>query len=134
MGRQKKSRTQRMAESFGESFRMGKARVGMTNLEIANAIGLSSQAALKRRRDDPGEFTVREILTLGITLHWTEEEFLGVIRAEVQRIKQRHDMDILLRAIAPAARKRQEARRQTEMGKSRINAALARRGIPFRVV
>ena len=81
MGRQKKSRTQRMAESFGESFRMGKARVGMTNLEIANAIGLSSQAALKRRRDDPGEFTVREILTLGITLHWTEEELLGVIRA-----------------------------------------------------
>lgn len=43
MGRQKKSRAQRMAESFGESFRMGKARVGMTNLEIANAIGLSSQ-------------------------------------------------------------------------------------------
>ena len=53
---------------------------------------------------------------------------------EVQRIKQRHDMDILLRAIAPAARKRQEARRQKQMGKSRINAALARRGIPFRVV
>ena len=53
---------------------------------------------------------------------------------EVQRIKQRHDMDILLRAIAPAARKRQEARRQKKMGKSRINAALARRGIPFRVV
>ena len=48
----------------------------------------------------------------------------------VQEIKQRHDMDILLRAIAPAARKRQEARRRREMGKSRINAALARRGIP----
>ena len=42
---------------------------------------------------------------------------------EVQRIKERHDMDILLRAIAPAARKRQEARRRKEMGKSRINAA-----------
>ena len=52
----------------------------------------------------------------------------------VQEIKQRHDMDILLRAIAPAARKRQEARRRRAMGKSRINAALARRGIPFRVV
>ena len=52
----------------------------------------------------------------------------------VQEIKQRHDMGILLRAIAPAARKRQEARRQKKMGKSRINAALARRGIPFRVV
>ena len=52
----------------------------------------------------------------------------------VQEIKQRHDMDILLRAIAPAARKRQESRRRREMGKNRINAALARRGIPFRVV
>lgn len=52
---------------------------------------------------------------------------------QVQEIKQRHDMDILLRAIAPAARKRQEARRRREMGKSQINAALARRGIPFRV-
>ena len=81
MGRQKKSRTQPIPESIGESFRKRKATVRKTNLEIANAIGLSSQAALKRRRDDPGEFTVREILTLGITLHWTEEEFLGVIRA-----------------------------------------------------
>ena len=35
----------------------------------------------------------------------------------VQEIKQRHDMGI-----------------QKKMGKSRINAALARRGIPFRVV
>ena len=53
---------------------------------------------------------------------------------EVQRIKERHDMDILLRAIAPAARKRQEARRRKELGKSRINAALSRRGIPLRMV
>ena len=45
----------------------------------------------------------------------------------VQEIKQRHDMDILLRAIAPAARKRQEARRRREMGKNRINAAFFRR-------
>ena len=36
----------------------------------------------------------------------------------VQEIKQRHDMDILLRAIAPAARKRQEARRRGRWGKA----------------
>lgn len=42
----------------------------------------------------------------------------------VQEIKQRHDMDILLRAIAPAARKRQKARRRKEKGKERINATL----------
>ena len=53
---------------------------------------------------------------------------------EDQTNKQRHDIDNLLPAIAPAARKPQEARRRKEMGKSRINAALARRGIPLRMV
>ncbi|MFR7688025.1 hypothetical protein [Evtepia gabavorous] len=48
----------------------------------------------------------------------------------VQEIKQRHDMDILLRAIAPAARKRQEARSRREVGKSRINAALPAGAFP----
>ena len=51
-----------------------------------------------------------------------------------QEIKQRYDMDILLRAIAPAARKRQKARRRKEKGKEHINITLARRGIPLRVV
>ena len=81
MGRKPKTRAERMNERFGEFYRIGKAKVGMTNLEIANAIGLSSQAALKRRRDDPGEFTVQQLLALGATLRWTEEEFLGVIKA-----------------------------------------------------
>ena len=52
----------------------------------------------------------------------------------VQEINQSQDMDILHRHISGEARKRQEARRRREVGKSRINAALARRGIPFRVV
>ena len=38
----------------------------------------------------------------------------------VQEIKQRHDMGILLRAIAPAARKRQEARRKQRWNVSAI--------------
>lgn len=81
MGRQRKSRAQRLAESFGENFRLGKARAGMTNLEIANVIGLKSQAALKRRRDDPGQFTLEELLVMGAAFRWTEEDYLAVIRA-----------------------------------------------------
>lgn len=81
MRRNKKTRAERMNEQFGEFYRIGKAKVGMTNQEIANAVGLSSQAALKRRRDNPGKFTVQQLLALGMTLRWTEEEFLSVIRA-----------------------------------------------------
>lgn len=55
----------------------------------------------------------------------------------VQQIKAKYDMDALLRAIAPAARKRQEGRKKRERTArttSRINARLAEVGIPWRVV
>ena len=53
---------------------------------------------------------------------------------EIQRIKQRHDLDILLRAIAPAARRNQEKRREEESRKSIVNANLARRGSRLRLL
>lgn len=53
---------------------------------------------------------------------------------EVQRIKQKHDLDILLRAIAPAARRNQEKRHEEEEIKSRVNANLARRGSRLRLL
>lgn len=40
----------------------------------------------------------------------------------------------LIRAVAPAARRNQEARRRREERTARINERLARRGIPLRVV
>ena len=58
----------------------------------------------------------------------------------VMEIKRRHeaaDMDELLRAIAPAARRNQAARQRREKAQSakrRVNARLARVGIPLRVV
>lgn len=81
MGRSKKTRAERLAEQFGEHYRMGKAKVGMTNQEIAHVVGLQSQAALKRRRENPGEFTLGELLAMGAAFRWTEEEYLSVIRA-----------------------------------------------------
>ncbi len=58
----------------------------------------------------------------------------------VMEIKRRHeeaDMDELLRAIAPAAKRNQAARQRREKAQSskrRVNARLARVGIPLRVV
>lgn len=58
----------------------------------------------------------------------------------IMEIKRRHEdqeMGALLRAVAPAARRNQTARRKRERGdqiKGRINARLAHVGIPLRVV
>ena len=58
----------------------------------------------------------------------------------VMEIKRRHEeaeMGALLRAIAPAARRNQAARQRREKSQSakrRVNARLARVGIPLRVV
>lgn len=42
---------------------------------------MTSQAALKRRRDNPGQFTLEELLVMGAAFRWTEEDYLAVIRA-----------------------------------------------------
>ena len=59
----------------------------------------------------------------------------------VQQIKRKHDMDALLRVLAPkmeanvkARRKREAAKARSEAVKRRLNDALARRDIPLRVV
>ena len=58
----------------------------------------------------------------------------------VLEIKRRHEeaeMGALLRAIAPAAKRNQAARMRREKAqgaKRRVNAGLARAGIPLRVV
>ena len=51
---------------------------------------------------------------------WANETILngGNIMNAVQEIKQRHDMGILLRAIAPAARKRQEPGARKRWGRA----------------
>ena len=54
-----------------------------------------------------------------------------------QAAREEADLTALLRAIAPAARRNQAARRKRERGdqiKGRINARLAHVGIPLRVV
>lgn len=53
---------------------------------------------------------------------------------QVQRIKEKYDMDILLRAIAPRMKEKQEARQRKDAGKRAINNALAKHGVPLRVL
>ena len=56
---------------------------------------------------------------------------------EKYAIKEEMEETALLRAIAPAVRRRRQERmrmRQDRAAKARVNAALERRGIPLRIV
>lgn len=53
---------------------------------------------------------------------------------KVMEIKQKHDMDALLKAIAPRMEENVKRRRQKEAGKNRINAVMAKADLPLRVL
>lgn len=53
---------------------------------------------------------------------------------EVQRIKERHDMDILLRAIGPSGQKAPGGSAQKRDGKEPDQRRLGPPGIPLRMV
>lgn len=52
----------------------------------------------------------------------------------VQQIKQKHDLDALLRAIAPRMEENVKARRAKEASRHKLNAVMAKAGIPLRVL
>lgn len=52
----------------------------------------------------------------------------------VQVVKTKHDMDALLRAVAPRMEENVKARRKAEARKLSFNAAMAKAGLPLRVV
>lgn len=52
----------------------------------------------------------------------------------VQQIKQKHDLDALLRAIAPKMEENVKARRAKEAKQHKLNAVMAKAGIPLRVL
>lgn len=53
---------------------------------------------------------------------------------KVMEIKRRHDLDALLRAIAPAMERNVARRRTEERRKAQINQKMARAGMAVRVV
>lgn len=52
----------------------------------------------------------------------------------VQQIKQKHDLDALLRAIAPRMEENVKARRAKGASRHKLNAVMAKAGIPLRVL
>lgn len=81
MGRNKKTTVQRRAERFETLYRMGKARLGLLEPDIAAMIGVS-QPTLKSYRRDPGKLPLGKAVILWTAMEWTNEEITSVLFPE----------------------------------------------------
>lgn len=79
MPAKRKTREDRMKDSFSRMYRVGKARAGMTEDEIAGALGVSRNTLLNRRRD-PKTFPLGDVLKLCALFYWDESEMTGLVR------------------------------------------------------
>lgn len=84
MGRNKKTTAQRRAERFESLYRVGKARLGLLEPDIAAMIGVS-RPTLKSYRQDPGKLPLEKAVILWTAMGWTNEEISSVLFPERER-------------------------------------------------
>ena len=80
MPAKRKTRADRVAETFGELYRTGKARADLTEEQITALIGFKSRDALLKRRKDPLSLTLGQVMTMGIAFRWKEEDWQQLVR------------------------------------------------------
>lgn len=81
MGRHKKTTAQRRAERFQVLYRIGKARLGLLEPEIAAMLGVTRET-LRSYRRDPGKLSLEKVAILGTAMGWTTEEIASVLFPE----------------------------------------------------
>ena len=81
MGRSKKTTAQRRAERFDMLYRVGKARLGIGEMEVATMIGVS-RPTLHSYRQDPGKLPLEKAAILWTAMGWTNDEISSVLFPE----------------------------------------------------
>lgn len=75
MPAKRKTRADRVAEKFGELYRIGKARSGLRDEDVTALCGFKSPIPLRKRRAAPLEFTMGQLMAMGAAFRWSEEDW-----------------------------------------------------------
>lgn len=78
MPAKRKTRADRMREQFGRMYAVGKATNHLTDVDVAESIGVSI-ATLWKRKKDPSKLTVNELTILVSVLHLNPEDVAKLI-------------------------------------------------------
>lgn len=68
-----------MADTFSQMYRIGKARSGMTDEEVADALGIGRKALWKRRKN-PSLFPLGDVLKLSAIFCWQQDEVMDIFK------------------------------------------------------
>lgn len=79
MPAKKKTREDRMTDIFAQMYRIGKARSGMTDEEVADALGIGRKALWKRRKN-PSLFPLGDVLKLSAIFCWQQDEVMDIFK------------------------------------------------------
>ena len=78
MPAKRKTKADRVREQFGRLYRIGKARSGMQEADLADAFGISVKT-LYRHKKEPEKITLGEFAKFSLILQWTDEETNGLM-------------------------------------------------------
>lgn len=78
MPAKKKTREDRMRDRFSRLYSEGKARSGMTEWEVAEALGIT-RPTLQKRRENPKLFPFGDILKLCALFCWEDNEIMSIV-------------------------------------------------------
>lgn len=81
MPRLRKTESQRRVERFRELYKAGKNRIDATEEQISILLGVS-RPTLKRKRDNPENFSFGEFIVFCELFRWSDEEILSIVRPE----------------------------------------------------
>ena len=82
MPRPRKTEAQCRAEIFNKCYRIGKARIGFIEPQIAAAVGIGESTLRKYKRNPCDCFNINQMATLGTLLGWSDEDYLAIIHAK----------------------------------------------------
>lgn len=78
MPAKRKTKSDKRAEQFATSYRIGKAVAGMTDSEVATFLGMT-EPTLRRKRRSPDKLTIGELEKLSVLFRWGEDEIRKLI-------------------------------------------------------
>lgn len=78
MPAKKKTREDRMQDSFTKLYRIGKARSGMTEMDVADALGIT-RPTLQKRRENPKLFPFGDVLKLCALFCLEDNEVMKIV-------------------------------------------------------
>lgn len=80
MPAKRKTKADRLREQFSKMYAVGKAGNHLTDVDVAEFIGLKSVNSLTARKKDPTRITLGELSKMTVLLGWNEEDVIKLIK------------------------------------------------------